>query len=663
MPERVIQVLEGSTFVVGDDHGDLAGTPGDAHGFYSDDTRFVTRWYLRVEGQPLQELGIDQSSHFEASFFLTAAVRPHEQAAYSVHRRRLLDAVWTESLVITSHRHDATAMRVTLDITVDFADLFEVKDGAIAPRAISRSEQPGALRFAYDAGEYHRAVEIESDPPAAVTADGLAYDLVLAAGETWTATFVVTPASAQPGATFKVRRRGQGGQATQRARKHRELDAWLAGAPVLAANDPDLERTYRASLTDLAALRIHPDLYTADAFPAAGLPWFMALFGRDSILTSYQALPYLPSLARTTLRVLAERQATGRDDFHECEPGKILHELRFGELTATGRRPHGPYYGAADTTPLFVVLLDEYHRWTGDDALVRRLEPQARAALDWIATSGDADGDGYIEYACRNAQTGLRNQCWKDSWDSMRFADGTLAEGPLAPGEIQGYAYDAQRRGARLAREVWDDAPFAASLEARAAALRSRFRDDYWIEALGHHALALDGAKRQVDSRTSNIGHLLWSGILDEDRAAAVAAALIHPALFSGWGVRTLAAGEGGYNPLGYHTGTVWPHDNAVIVEGLARYGFDAEAATIGGAVLSAAPHFEHRLPEVFAGYERAVSGVPVAFPTASRPQAWSAGAPLLILTALSGLRPGAHHQAADLAGGIGPIDLTWSAP
>ena len=299
------------------------------------------------------------------------------------------------------------------------------------------------------------------------------------------------------------------------------------------------------------------------------------------LITSLQTLPYLPGLAATTLRALAARQATLRDDFHEREPGKILHELRFGELTARGERPYSPYYGSADATPLFLVLLDEYHRWSGDDELVRALEPNARAALAWITESGDLDGDGYVEYHRRNTTTGLINQCWKDSWDSIQYADGTLAQSPIATCEIQGYVYDAQRRCARLAREVWDDAPLATGSSERAAALRANFQRDFWMPERGHHAVALDRDKRQVDSLTSNIGHLLWSGLLDDAQAAATAEHLLDEPLYSGWGVRTLSAREAGYNPLGYHTGTVWPHDNSLIAAGLARYGFHEAAATI----------------------------------------------------------------------------------
>ena len=649
MSERTLSVLDGSTFVVGDRLGDIRAGEGRDHGFFSEDTRFISRWALRVGDTPLELLSLHQSAHFDAQFFLTPSVGPDDEAPCSIVRHRLVDDVWMEEVTVTNHLHETRPLRVILEVDADFADLFEVKDGAIGAREVTCAHNGASLTLAYRHGAFRRSVTVASSSPGEVTRAGFAYDLQLGHGEQWSTTFTITPRAAQSGIRFAERAPRGGLQEVRHARAG-ELEAWLARAPALQADDPALVRTYRASLSDLGALRMRPDLAQGATLPAAGLPWFMALFGRDSLITSFQALPYLPELAATTLRVLADRQATRRDDFHEQEPGKILHELRFGELTALGQRPHSPYFGSADATPLFLVLLDEYHRWTGDDTLVRALEPNARAALDWIESSGDPDGDGYVEYERRNPTTGLINQCWKDSWNSMQFADGTLAGGPIATCEIQGYVYDAQRRCARLAREVWNDAALSDRLEQRGRDLQARFRQDFWIPERGCHALALDGDKRQVDSLTSNIGHLLWSGILDDSEAAATAELLLDPQLYSGWGVRTLATGEGGYNPLGYHTGTIWPHDNSLIVAGLARYGHHEAARTIASAILTAAPHFEHRLPEVFAGFPDSLTTVPVVFPTASRPQAWAAGAPLLLLTTLLDLQPGQPSGGADLS-------------
>jgi glycogen debranching enzyme len=430
----------------------------------------------------------------------------------------------------------------------------------------------------------------------------------------------------------------------------KDLKVWLDGTPTLSCDWEPLGRIYRRSLVDLAALRFHPKIIPGGSLPAAGLPWFMSIFGRDSIITSFQALPFVPDLARTTLQALAAWQGTHLDSFRDEEPGKILHELRYGELTAFEERPHSPYYGAADTTPLFLVLLDEYSRWTGDTELLRELEVPARAALRWIDEHGDRNGDGYVEYARRNEKTGLENQCWKDSWNSILFADGSMSTLPRATCEIQGYVYDAKIRSARMAREVWSDQDLSRRLESEAEDLKERFNRDYWLEERECFALAIDGDGRQVDSITSNIGHLLWSGIVDGAKADACVRHLMGEALFSGWGVRTMAEGEGGYNPIGYHLGTVWPHDNSLIAWGLRRSGYPQEAARIAGGILQAAIYFQNRLPEAFAGYRRSETQFPVEYPTACSPQAWATGAPLLLLRTLLGLEPVGGQLLVDAA-------------
>jgi glycogen debranching enzyme len=440
----------------------------------------------------------------------------------------------------------------------------------------------------------------------------------------------------------------------------RNLERWLGGAPRLECDWGSLERTYHRSLVDLAALRFSPPIAGGRSLPAAGLPWFMAMFGRDSILTSLQALPFQSELAATTLRALGDWQGVGVDDFRDEDPGRILHEMRYGELTAFEERPHSPYYGSADATPLYVVLLDEYERWTGDRAIVRELELEARAALDWIDKFADLQGNGYVSYQRRNEDTGLENQCWKDSWDSISFRDGRLPGFPRATCELQGYAYDAKVRGARLARLVWKDEELAARLEREAADLKRRFNRDFWVEDGQYFALALDEHGAQVDALTSNNGHLLWSGIVDKAKAKAVAKHLLGPRLFSGWGVRTLAEGEGRYNPIGYHVGTVWPFDNSFIAWGLRRYGFKEEAAIVAAGILEAADFFDGRLPEAFGGYERGETRYPVQYPTACSPQAWSTGTPLLLLRTMLGLNPQDEHLIVDpaLPSTIGHLEL-----
>jgi glycogen debranching enzyme len=319
-----------------------------------------------------------------------------------------------------------------------------------------------------------------------------------------------------------------------------------------------------------------------------------------------------------------------------------MHEVRSGELTLLGEKPHSPYYGTADATPLWLILLSEYWRFTGDDAFVEGRWRNVKAALAWIEEYGDRDGDGYVEYQTRSPQ-GLGNQCWKDSWDGIQFSDGTIPALPIATAEIQGYVYDAKRRVAELARRLMRDEPLAERLEAEAVELHSRFQEDFWSdERGGFYVVGLDGDKRQIDSLTSNMGHLLWSGIVPAERAPVVARHLMSDALFSGWGVRTLSTEDGGYNPIGYHAGTIWPHDNAIVALGLAHAGFREEANRIALAQLKAASFTGFRLPEVFAGFERRVSRFPVPYPTACSPQAWATGAPFLFVQAMLGL---AAHQ------------------
>jgi glycogen debranching enzyme len=392
------------------------------------------------------------------------------------------------------------------------------------------------------------------------------------------------------------------------------------------------------------------------------MPWFMTVFGRDTLVTCLQTLLFGPELASNALRVLAALQATEDNPAIDAEPGKIVHEVRHGK----GAEAWFPrYYGTVDATPLYLVLLSEVWRWTGDAKLVEDLREPAMRALTWIDEYGDLDGDGFVEYR-RRSERGLVNQSWKDSGDSQRFHDGRTADAPIAPCEVQGYVYDAKRRAAELAREVWRDQELADRLDRQAEELQARFHEAFWCEGRGgYYALALDGEKRRVDSLTSNVGHLLWSGIVPAERADAIVDQLMGDELWSGWGVRTMSSGDVGFNPLSYHNGTVWPHDNSLIAWGLARYARWPEAHRIARRMLTAARHFGHQLPEVFAGFSRTATPFPIAYPTAARPQAWAAGTPVLLLQLLLGLRPDPGTQAvvsdapAELPSWLGSLKLS----
>jgi glycogen debranching enzyme len=656
--DALVKILDGNTFVVSDERGDIEGSLTDTTGLFSYDTRFLSTWILSVDGERLNALSVDDLNYYEARFFLVPGTGTvYVDSKLSVIRKRAVGNGFREELTILNHDEAPVTLKVRLDAASDFADLFEVKD-ALKKKGTYRERAKGKeLWLEYQRDTFVRSTVITSSAAAKVDKRGFSFTVRLKPHGEWSTELEVVTTAVGMGTSAK-------GPALARSKRSQtmaaDLDRWLTGAPRLECDWDPLKATYKRSLVDLAALRFAPPVAGGHSLPAAGLPWFMTMFGRDSILTSLQALPFTPELAKTTLLSLGDWQGNRVDDFRDEDPGRILHEMRYGELTAFEERPHSPYYGCADATPLFVVLLDEYERWTGDRKLVRDLEYEARAALRWIDEYADLQGNGYIWYQRRNEKTGLENQCWKDSWDSISYRDGRLPEFPRATCELQGYAYDAKLRGARLARRIWKDPVLADELERKAADLKRRFNRDFWVNDDEYFALALDTDGNQVDSLTSNNGHLLWSGIVDKSKAKAVVRHLLGKRLFSGWGVRTLAEGEGRYNPIGYHVGTVWPFDNSFIAWGLRRYGFKEEAAQIASGILDAAVFFEGRLPEAFGGYERTVTKYPVQYPTACSPQAWSTGAPLLLLRTMLGLEPVGDHLVVDpaLSTGIGHLEL-----
>jgi glycogen debranching enzyme len=660
MSKDLVQILDGNTFVVSDRAGDMEASLTDPTGLFSYDTRFLSKWVLTVNGQRLNALSTDDLHYWETRFFLVPGTGTvYIDAKLSVIRQRSVGAGFDEQITIMNHDEDPVDLEIRVEADSDFADLFEVKDALAKQGEYTNRVDDDRLVLGYRRDTYEKQTWISASQPAAIDVHGMTFSVRVAPHGHWSTDLdveaIVFPA-AQAGPSH-----GRDGRVRRpRSDMARRLDTWLDAAPTLESDSDSLKATYHRSLVDLASLRFSPITMGRHSLPAAGLPWFMTMFGRDSILTSLQALPFASELAATTLRALGERQGSRIDDFRDEDPGRILHEARFGEMTAFEERPHSPYYGCADATPLYVVLLDEYERWTGDTKLVRDLEYEARAALNWIDEYADLQGNGYISYQRRNEKTGLENQCWKDSWDSISYHDGQLPGFPRATCELQGYAYDAKMRGARLARMVWRDPDYAELLEKQAADLKRRFNRDFWVDDGEYFAIALDVDGRQVDSLTSNNGHLLWSGIVDKSKAKAVARHLVSKRLFSGWGVRTLAEGEGRYNPIGYHVGTVWPFDNSFIAWGLRNYGFKDEAALIAAGILDAAAFFDGRLPEAFGGYPREMTKYPVQYPTACSPQAWSTGAPLLLLRTMLGLEPVGDNLLVDpaLASGIGHVEL-----
>ncbi|MCC9154632.1 aminotransferase [Streptomyces parvulus] len=630
-----VQLVREATFARLGTHGEITGTRGSApDGLFFQDARHLSRWLLTVDGTaPAVLVPATADGDDTAACVLTPEGTRDHPPAYTVFRRQSVTAgTLTEHLTLVSNRPDPVTARVELTVGADFADLFELRadDRQYAKPGAAYETRDGAdgLVFHYRRADWHARTELtchpapETAPPAAPDGDGTARTL------SWR-----LPLDAHGRAEVRL---------TARAHPHghtppaRTATATPEQPPHGGESAPDdLARTCERGLADLDLLTIPVTGVDGERLhvPAAGIPWFMTLFGRDSLLTSYFLLPYRPGTAAAVLSALAAVQGERHDAFSGEQPGRIVHETRHGELAHFRQVPYGRYYGAVDATPLFLVLLHGHHQTTGDRILARRLEQHARRAVDWMLTDGGLEEHGYLVYTPDPG--GLVNQNWKDSAGAVCFADGTQAEGPVAVSEAQGYAYDALLRTAQLAAGVWGDESYARRLRETAAALRARFTADFWMTGADFPALALDGAGRQVDALASDAGHLLWSGILDEDRARRVGRRLLEPDFFSGWAIRTLAAGQRPYHPLSYHRGSAWPHDNAVIALGLARHGLLDEVRTVAGGLIAAASHHGHRLPEVLAGYHRSATPAPVPYPHSCSPQAWAAATPFALRTAL----------------------------
>ena len=634
MPQQTI--LEGSTFCICDERGDLCET---THGLFADDTRFLSTLELTIDGERPLLLSSGTVEYFSAAFFLRNA-----RNELAVKRERFVGDGMQDHLVVANVTTRELSFRLGVELGADFADIISVKewdfslgDPASAtplPEPV-RAERNGNGFVLTDREGFGTTHVLFSQPGAESDGRGVAFAITLGPRETWELRIDVLVGDREP--DEPEQHFGQ-----ERRRVEDSLSAWRLRVPQIRASWVDLRLSFERSVADLAALRI-------GRLPAAGMPWFMTVFGRDTLITCLQTFLFGSELARGALRELAALQATDDDPSRDAEPGKIVHEVRHGKCAV---RWFDRYYGTVDATPLFLILLSETWRWTDDDALVHELKEPALAALRWIDSH-----DGFVTYE-RRTPRGLENQSWKDSGDSQRFRDGRFASTPIAPCEVQGYVYDAKRRLAEMAREVWRDAALAERLEQDAEDLRDRFDDAFWVDDGEYYALALDGEGRRVDSLGSNTGHLLWSGIVSPARVQPVVDRLFGPELFSGWGVRTMSTADAAYNPLSYHNGTVWPHDNSLIAWGLARHARWPEAHQVIRAIIDAAGSFEHRLPEVFAGFGRGDTPFPIAYPTAARPQAWAAGTPVLLLQLLLGLHPDRGRQRLE---SIAPLELpSW---
>jgi glycogen debranching enzyme len=629
-------------FLVLATHGNIPFVESDRSslGLYHEDTRILSTYALQVSGGPPAVLAAEVPRTFTGQIELAVSDRAFggdpwdPKQGIHIRRELLLTDRLLERVTITSYLRHALDYWLELAVDCDFADIFEVRGwrrdarGELFPPTIDRDH----IRFSYlgrDGSMIRSAVQF-CQPPTELFERRARWEFGLepqtARQFEWEVTLETTPPA--PAAPGRIEQ--------QRSSVEERFRAWRTQGSRWLTDVPKFDVVLRRATDDLRALYIDAD---GERVISAGIPWYSTVFGRDSIITSLQTLSLNPTIARDTLRYLAHRQGAKEDTFTEEQPGRILHELRRGEMARSGEIPHVPYFGTVDATPLWLILLHETWRWTGDAELVRDLLPHAERALEWIDRYGDLDRDGFVEYE-RTSPRGLVNQGWRDSGDGVPYPDGRLPTAPIALVEVQGYVYDAKVRMADLFR-AFGRPERAEVLRREAETLRNAIRQRFWLEDAGTFALALDRDKTPVPTVTSNAGHLLWSRVPTPDQGARVAECLLSPELFSGWGIRTLSAAHPVFNPMSYHNGSIWPHDNAIVVLGLALYGRARQAMPLVRALHEAAVRAEfQRLPELFCGMPRQRGVRPVPYPVSCSPQAWASGAFFMLLQAMLGIFP-----------------------
>jgi glycogen debranching enzyme len=645
---KVLSIKEGETFLYSDIAGNLDDRHEYGHGLYHRDTRFLSHFRMKVSGRDPVLLSSSSERAYMSYVDLTNPElftdgdQMVPQQTLNIRRVRAIHGRLFERIRVKNYNPHPVQATMSFSLAADFADIFQVRGfraddrGHIEPPLATESR----AEFSYEGIDHViRKTVVQFDPQPErleVVGDQVVAEFILelAPHQTRLITMTVDPVIGE------VRPlRVEFDSAVHHLR--RSYEDWERECTQITTDNEVFNNLLIRGLRDLRALYTSTD---QGGIIAAGIPWYVAVFGRDALISSHQLLMVNPKPARDALRLLARYQGTREDPWRDEEPGKILHEIRRGELAGAGAIPHTPYYGSVDATPLFVFLYAQCFRWTGDADFARELLPNVRAALDWIDKFGDMDGDGFVEYRTRSPR-GVHNQGWKDSFDSVVHTDGRLAPPPIALAEVQGYVYMAKLRVA----DVFDalgEYRSAVRLREEAAELRARFNDAFWMPDQEFFAMALDGDKRQVGTVTSNPGHGLYADILEPDKAAQVARRLLQPDMFSGWGVRTMSKGALAYNPMSYHNGSVWPHDNALIAAGLKRYGHVKATNRVVTAMFDASIHADYmRLPELFCGFTRRTPNQPVGYPVACSPQAWAAGAPLLMLQAILGVSARAHEN------------------
>ena len=645
----VLTINQGNTFMVTQLDGQI-GSEGEL-GVFANDTRFVSYYAIFADGQPWVRLNSATTAYYSSRVYLTNPAIETEAGTIApgtlaLTLNRIVSHGIHEDIDIVNHGLTPVKFNLEIALRSDFADIYEVKAHHFVRRGnivTTANEAEQEFTTTYSNGDFHRSLSYQlrnaSSPPQ--SANGrISFLVELAAGASWhTCGYYI----------LKIDGEEDRAPTTPCDRLPPELEAlqqqWHASTTQITTAQEEIYRLYQRSLEDMSALRLHDrDLGSDMWVPAAGVPWFVSIFGRDSLVVSLQNMMVQPKLALGSLKKLGQLQATEIDDWRDAQPGKILHELRTGELAHFKRIPHSPYYGTADATPLYLIVLHETWKWTGDLKLLQEYRDVALRCLEWIDRDGDLDGDGFQEYQSRSSQP-TENQGWKDSGDAIVYPDGTSVKAPIALCELQGYVFDAWMRMAEVF-EALGEPDRSAELRRKASELQQRFERAFWCEDLEYYAFALDGDKQQVRSIASNPGHCLWSGIISPDRAKKVVRRLMDDEMCSGWGIRTLSAKHVSYNPNSYHCGSVWAHDNGIIALGCKRYGFTTETAQIARGISGAASHFQHyRIPEAYTGIPAEPNSFPVQYIQANVPQAWALGSVFHLLQAILGLQADAPNQ------------------
>lgn len=637
-------LVEGATFCLSDRHGDVR--EGGSHGLFYRDARVLSRWELRVDGRAPEPLSQQTPEAFAAQFILRRPPRPGlADSTLLLVRERLIADGMRETIALHNLDDEDTVVAVELLVDADFADLFSVKEGRPASGGAEMAVVDDELVL-HDRADMVRGLKVTASAGPVVTPGSISWRVVVPARQCRRLELVAQPTWANQ----SVKSRFKQGEELESSAPGRKIEAWRDTTTTVEADHQALTQVLSRTESDLGALLIEDDA-GGRPFVAAGAPWYMTLFGRDSLLTAWMALPIDVGLSVGTLAQLAQTQGRRCDPITEEEPGRIMHEVRRGPASADALGGN-VYYGSVDATLLFVMLLGEAWRWGADEGDIRALLPAADAALEWAQRYGDRDGDGFVEYR-RATDRGLVNQGWKDSFDGINDAAGHIADTPIALCEVQGYHYAALLTRAELA-EAFGQATVATRLRNRAQALRTRFAEAFWLPDRGCYAVALDGQKRPVDALTSNVGHCLWTGIVPDEHAERLVEQLSTDDMDSGFGLRTLATSMGAYNPMSYHNGSVWPHDTAIAIAGLLRYahipGAVALAERLAAGLLAAAEAFGGRLPELYCGFPRSQFGSPVPYPTSCSPQAWASAAPLLLVRSFLGLQPDVPRRRLTVA-------------